>query len=67
MSLIVSKFGGMSLADIDSIKQTAEIIRSDPSRRYVVVSAPGILHMPLEIYQPREFLRDAHQDRGEIH
>ena len=42
MSLIVSKFGGMSLADIDSIKQTAEIIRSDPSRRYVVVSAPGI-------------------------
>ncbi|MBQ7221829.1 MAG: aspartate kinase [Synergistaceae bacterium] len=42
MSLIVSKFGGMSLADVDSIKKTAEIIRSDSSRRYVVISAPGI-------------------------
>ena len=42
MSFIVSKFGGMSLAEIDSIKITAEIIKSDPSRRFVVVSAPGI-------------------------
>ena len=38
----MSKFGGMSLADVDSIKKTVEIIRSDPSRRYIVVSAPGI-------------------------
>ena len=42
MSLIVSKFGGISLADSESIKRTAEIIQSDPSRRYVVVSSPGI-------------------------
>ena len=42
MSLIVSKFGGISLASVESIKKTAEIIKSDPSRRYVVVSAPGI-------------------------
>ena len=42
MSLIVSKFGGISLADAESINKTAEIIKSDPSRRYVVVSAPGI-------------------------
>ena len=42
MSLIVSKFGGISLADAESIKRTADIIMSDPSRRYVVVSAPGI-------------------------
>lgn len=42
MSLIVSKFGGISLADAESAIHTAEIIRSDPSRRYVVVSSPGI-------------------------
>ncbi|MBQ7154417.1 MAG: aspartate kinase [Synergistaceae bacterium] len=42
MSLIVSKFGGISLADVESVKKTADIILSDPSRRYVVVSAPGI-------------------------
>ena len=42
MGLIVSKFGGISLADVESVKKTAEIIQSDPSRRYVVVSAPGI-------------------------
>ena len=42
MSLIVSKFGGISLADAESVKRTAEIINSDPSRRYVVVSSPGI-------------------------
>ena len=42
MSLIVSKFGGISLADAESIKRTAEIIRSDPARRYIVVASPGI-------------------------
>ena len=42
MSLIVSKFGGISLDDAESVIRTAEIIRSDPSRRYVVVSSPGI-------------------------
>ena len=42
MGLIVSKFGGISLADVESVRKTADIILSDPSRRYVVVSAPGI-------------------------
>ena len=42
MSLIVSKFGGISLADAESIKRTVDIIRSDPARRYIVVSSPGI-------------------------
>ena len=42
MSLIVAKFGGISLADAESIKNTADIIRSNPSRRYVVMSSPGI-------------------------
>ena len=38
---IVTKFGGTSLADADKFKQVADIIRADPDRRYVVVSAPG--------------------------
>lgn len=42
MSLIVSKFGGISLADVESVKRTADIILSNPSRRYAVISAPGI-------------------------
>ena len=42
MGLIVSKFGGISLADAEAIHKTTEVILSDPSRRYVVVSSPGI-------------------------
>ena len=41
MSLIVCKFGGSSLADGTNITRVTDIIRSDPSRKYVVVSAPG--------------------------
>lgn len=41
-SLIVSKFGGIALADAESVRHTAEIIHSDPNRRYIVVSSPGI-------------------------
>ena len=37
----VLKFGGSSLADAEHFKKVANIIKSDPSRRYVVVSAPG--------------------------
>ena len=35
------KFGGSSLADAGQFRKCADIIRSDASRRYVVVSAPG--------------------------
>ena len=41
MSLKVLKFGGTSLADADHFRQVADIIKSDPTRRYVVASAPG--------------------------
>ncbi len=41
MSLKVLKFGGSSLADADHFRQVAEIVKSDPARRYVVASAPG--------------------------
>ncbi len=39
--MIVCKFGGTSLADAANIKRVAEIIKSDPQRKMVVVSAPG--------------------------
>lgn len=41
MSVKVVKFGGSSLADADHFRQVARIIRDDPTRRYVVPSAPG--------------------------
>ena len=41
MSITVVKFGGTSMADAKSITQVANIIKQDPKRRYVVVSAPG--------------------------
>ncbi len=37
----VCKFGGTSLADKNAINQVIKIIKSDKSRKYVVVSAPG--------------------------
>ncbi|MBR3806641.1 MAG: aspartate kinase [Clostridia bacterium] len=41
MSLKVLKFGGSSLADAEHFRQVADIVKSDPNRRYVVASAPG--------------------------
>jgi len=37
----VAKFGGSSVADAAQIRKIAAIIKDDPRRRYVVVSAPG--------------------------
>ena len=37
----VCKFGGTSMADAKAMTQAKKIIESDPSRRFVVVSAPG--------------------------
>lgn len=41
MSIKVVKFGGSSLADAEHFRQVASIIKADPSRRYVIPSAPG--------------------------
>jgi aspartate kinase len=41
---IACKFGGTSLADASQFRKVAAIIRSDPDRRAVVVSAPGKRH-----------------------
>ena len=39
--LKVTKFGGSSCADAAQIKKVCEIVLSDPTRKFVVVSAPG--------------------------
>ena len=41
MSRIVAKFGGTSMATAESINRIIKIIKSDFSRRFIVVSAPG--------------------------
>ena len=40
-NFIVSKFGGLALADSEMVKKTAEIIKSDSARKFVIVLAPG--------------------------
>jgi len=39
--LKVAKFGGSSLADVEQVRKVIGIVRADPARRIVVVSAPG--------------------------
>ncbi len=41
MAIKVVKFGGSSLADAEHFRQVANIVKADPSRRYVIPSAPG--------------------------
>ncbi len=38
---IVCKFGGSSVANAEQIRKVEDIVKSDPKRRYIVVSAPG--------------------------
>lgn len=42
--LKVAKFGGTSLADAAQLMKVFRIVRADPARRIVVVSAPGKRH-----------------------
>ncbi|MBP3759614.1 MAG: aspartate kinase [Firmicutes bacterium] len=41
MKTKVLKFGGSSLADSGQFKKVSDIVKADPSRRFVVASAPG--------------------------
>ena len=41
MGIKVAKFGGSSLADSNAFRKVADIILSDPDRKYIVASAPG--------------------------
>ena len=40
----VIKFGGSSLASASQLKKVLNIVKDDPERRFVVVSAPGKRH-----------------------
>ena len=39
--LKITKFGGSSVANAEQFKKIKVIIQQDPTRRYIVVSAPG--------------------------
>lgn len=39
--ILVTKFGGSSLASADQFRKVKEIVEANPARRYVVPSAPG--------------------------
>ena len=39
--LKITKFGGSSVANAEQFKKIKNIIQQDPTRRYIVVSAPG--------------------------
>ena len=41
MRTVVAKFGGTSLASAGQFRKIREIVEGDPSRRFVVASAPG--------------------------
>ena len=41
MKTVVAKFGGTSLADAGQFRKIQAIVKDDPSRRYIVASAPG--------------------------
>ena len=41
MQVKAVKFGGSSLASAEQFRKVYDIVKSDPSRRYVVASAPG--------------------------
>ena len=40
-NIIISKFGGSTVSDSEGVRRAAEIIKSLPSRRFVIISAPG--------------------------
>src|SRR3989338_1776267 len=42
---IVAKFGGSSLADASQFDKVINIVRSNPNRSTIVVSAPGKRHI----------------------
>lgn len=71
MQIKVVKFGGSSLADAEHFRRVAEIIKADPSRRYVVASAPGKrfsddIKVTDMLYRCYEMIKQ-HEDFGEYY
>ena len=74
MKTVVAKFGGTSLADAGQFQKIKDIIEKDPSRRFIVASAPGkrfpedikVTDMLLRCYQNAKNGEDYEQDLNEI-
>ena len=59
--LKITKFGGSSVANSAQFKKVKDIVLSDPSRRYVVVSAPGRRNSSDSKITDLLYLLDAHR------
>lgn len=70
MRTIVAKFGGTSLSDAHQFLKIREIVRNDPGRRFLVVSAPGkrypedtkVTDLLLSCFEAARKGRDFHPD-----
>ena len=66
MGIIVCKFGGTSTANADMFQQIRKILRANPDRRYVVLSAPGgavkVTDYILSYLEENNLLRDHRGD-----
>ncbi len=62
--LKVTKFGGSSMADAGQYKKVRDILRSDPSRKVVVVSAAGKRHSNDHKITDLLYLCHAHTEYG---
>ena len=61
MTLKITKFGGSSVAQASQFKKVKDIVLSDPDRRYVVVSAPGVRFANDPKITDLLYLLDAHK------
>ncbi len=59
--LKITKFGGSSVANATQFKKVKSIVQADPSRRYVVVSAPGKRNSGDNKITDLLYLLDAHR------
>lgn len=59
--LKITKFGGSSVSCAEQFKKVKNIIESDPSRRYIVVSAPGKRNSSDNKITDLLYLLDAHR------
>ena len=71
---IVAKFGGTSLADAGQFRKIGDIVKENPQRRFLVVSAPGkrfpedvkVTDRLLHCYERAEAGEDFEEELGEI-
>ncbi|MCF0245286.1 MAG: aspartate kinase, partial [Ileibacterium sp.] len=61
MTLKITKFGGSSVSQSSQFRKVKDIVLSDPDRRYVVVSAPGVRFANDPKVTDLLYLLDAHR------